>query len=164
MVRRFLIASVAIVAGGLFAWNFPVRSDRIWIDPITGSMRGRTDWLFFSTPPRLEPSAIERWIIKHEGRYDPDWHMLTRAEKNVLGRTVARGCAAAPAIYPLHAGDLNDRYVSTATDSDIGEFVRVMKEGTGSERERAVEAACKGTIEGRGRPAALSFSCGQDGL
>ena len=69
--RRILIPLVVAQAGIVVMSSLPVRDDRIWIDPVSGSMKYQTSWLFLGLARRVERSAIERWIVTHEGPYRP---------------------------------------------------------------------------------------------
>jgi len=130
--------------------NLPLRTDSLWIDSVTGSMKGQTFWLIFGTRPRVHQSALHQWVATHQGPYTPQWCFLSESYKTVFGRTVGRGCALAPEIYPLHMDKLNTRFVETASDSEIAEFVRIMRTGTAEEKRVAVDAACDKGIGHRG--------------
>lgn len=67
---------------------------------------------------------------------------------------MGRGCGRTPEIYSLHMGKLDARFVEVAADSEIAEFVRVMRTGTADEKRQAVEAACDKAIGHRGNQGA----------
>src|SRR5438477_1272137 len=103
-------------------------------------MKYQTQCFLVPVSTVVEQSAVERWIIRHEGGYTNYWRYLHNTSSAVMyGRAFA--CGHAPEIYPLHAGRLNDDFVRRASDGEIAEFVVVMRAGTAVERERAVEAA-----------------------
>jgi hypothetical protein len=145
MFRRSLIPIAVVIAllASLVVFNVPVQHNRGWIDPVTGSMKTESSLLFVTTSLEIKKSALERWIVVQAGQYVNDWRFLYDISRAVFGNVTAHACGLAPDIYALEARDLNDRFVSSATDEMITEFVRVMRNGTDSDRERAVDAACR---------------------
>lgn len=146
--RRGLIVLVATLVGVVVVSNFPMREDRIWIDPVSGSMKYQTRWLFFGMAPRVEHSAIERWIVAHEGSYDPGWRSLSVGWRTIFGKIFGRGCSIAPEVYPLHHREFNAGFVRVASNAEVAEFVRIMRMGTASEKEQAVASACQKVQDG----------------
>jgi hypothetical protein len=105
-------------------------------------MKAQSCGLFSCSAPKVQRSAIEDWIIRRGRRYTPKWQFLSGYGESVFGHPLYRGCSPAPEIYLLRAGDLNTRFVETASDSEIGEFVRTMQKGTRPEKAQAVKTAC----------------------
>lgn len=149
-MTRIIYALVVALAVALIASVIPARTDRIWIDPVTGSMKTQTCGLFSCSTPKVQPSALEAWIMRNGRRHNPKWHFLSTYCESVFGQPLARGCSLAPEIYPLHAGNLNTGFIESASDSEIVEFLRIMEEGNHSKKEQAVETACRKVI-GLGR-------------
>jgi hypothetical protein len=138
----------AILTCAVFSTMIEVQSHAIWIDPVTGSVKIQKDWLGFGWPPVIQVSSIERWVIDHEGVHRPRWKFLTRATFSITGKFLAVGCStSAPEIYRLHDSDLNSGYVRTASDTEIAEFVRIMRTGTASEQKQAVSVAINKAVE-----------------
>lgn len=141
MSRRslmLLISGAAVALAGLV----PYRSDLGWIDPVTGSMKVQERCFLIPVATVVQTSAIERWILRHEGRYSNTWRFLHDTSSSLIGGR-CRACSVGPEIYPLHAGALNEYFVSRSSDAEIAEFVRIMREGTIAEKERAVDLACQ---------------------
>lgn len=151
LVRIFhsLLLTGGVLTGVMAAASLRLRGDAIWIDAVTGSAKFQTTWLVISTAPRFEISALGRWVVDHEGGLTPDWCFVTRTHRNVFGEIVGRGCGHCPEISHLRSGDLDDAYVRAASDRLIGEFVRIMRQGSESERRQAIEAAYSRAIESR---------------
>jgi hypothetical protein len=149
-MRKLANRLAALLVAFVFTWAIlaiPVRTDTIWIDSVSGSMKSRTMWVgFVTTPSRVERSAVGEWIVKREGSLHPDWRFLTRRYRSLVGATLGRGCALAPEVYPLHAGENNTRYVRAATATELAEFVRTMRNGTAAEKEQAVDTAFRKQI------------------
>ena len=53
-LRTFFLLAVA-AAGALASLAFPMSSNRIWVDSVTGSMKSQTTWLLLPSPPREAP-------------------------------------------------------------------------------------------------------------
>lgn len=104
-------------------------------------MKGETRWFGFTTSTVIEQSAIEKWVIDHEGHYTNKWKFLHDTSMTVFGRPTCFSCGSAPEIYGLHAGSANDRFVCNASNQEIGTFVEVMRAGTTMEKKKAVSAA-----------------------
>jgi hypothetical protein len=131
----------AILTCAVFSTMIEVQSRAIWIDPVTGSVKMQKHWLGFGCPPVIQVSSIERWVIDHEGVHRPRWKFLTRATFSITGKFLAVACSSAPEIYRLDDSELNSGYVRTASDTEIAEFVRIMRTGTASEQKQAVSVA-----------------------
>jgi hypothetical protein len=141
MSSRWL--TILISVGGLIlAGLLPYRSHLSWIDPVTGSMKVQEQYFLVPVSTVIETSALERWIIRHEGRYSNQWQFLNELSASLIGGR-CRACGLAPAIYELHASGLDEGFVRRASDERIAGFIRAMREGTDSERERAIESACR---------------------
>jgi hypothetical protein len=141
MSRRWLTLTVLVFALPIAIVIVPPRHDRAWIDPVTGSMKSESSVLFITISSEIKESALQRWIIAHEGQYKNQWRFLHDTSRSALGTTFA--CGSTPEIYPLNAGsELNESFVRSATDATIADFVRVMRDGTPEERKRAVGEAC----------------------
>jgi hypothetical protein len=133
---------LALASGLVLAGILPYRSELGWIDPVTGSMKSQTRCFLVPTSTVVRTSALERWIIRHEGTYTSHWRFLHDTSSSVIyGR--AHACGLGPEIYPLRAGGLDDDFVRHASDARIAEFVRIMRAGTPAARERVVESACQ---------------------
>jgi hypothetical protein len=140
-----MMATVAVVAVGLAV--FPFREDRLSIDSVTGSTMDETYWYLLRTRQTVQRSALEDWIIRNDGHYSPNWYCYSSRTQTIFG--IGRGCRMAPEIYTLRAGDLNDRFVSSATDREIATFVHVMRTGTQDQQSEAVENVCGSIVENR---------------
>jgi hypothetical protein len=118
-----------------------------WIDPITGSMKSQTQWFGFTTSTLIEQSAVEKWIIHHEGHYTNNWSFLHDTAMTPSGRPTGHSCGRLTEIYFLHAGSANDHFVLNASDEEIGTFVQVMRTGTSLEKEKAALAAAEKALK-----------------
>ena len=139
--RRCLMLAIPFVFAlvTLFA---PSRREMGWIDAVSGSMKHQTqwllsDWIVFETRSVMERSALEEWIIEHEGIHRHDWRHVNGTRTTLWSREF--GHDQAPAIYQLRR--VLDDYVRLASDEEIAEFVRQMRTGTEAEQEAAVEQA-----------------------
>jgi hypothetical protein len=149
MSRRWLTILV-LVPGLLLAGTLPYHSELGLIDPVTGSMKYQTQCFLVPVSTVVEQSAVERWIIRHEGGYTNSWRFLHDTSSAIVyGRAYA--CSLSPDIYLLHAGKLNDDFVRRASDAEIAEFVRNMRAGTAAERKQAVESARDKVLGNPGR-------------
>jgi hypothetical protein len=131
------------IAGFLLLVPLPVGTDQLWIDPVSGSHRTVTSYLGVPIRSRITPSALERWIIDHEGACTSKWHLLSRASFTIFGGYLAVGCREAPPIclVAYHAdGGLLTKFIKQASDAEIAEFLRMMRTGTRPEQEAAVKA------------------------
>lgn len=150
--RRCILAIVSALLTLLVLSLFlPVRVSRIWIDPVTASLKSQDSFLVIPISTAIETSAIERWIVEHEGSYAPRWNFLSETDRTITGQVFCRGCGKAPENYVLHTFDLNARFVQAASDAEIAEFVRIMRAGTKSQREGAVDDACNKAVDARSR-------------
>src|SRR4051812_40485700 len=110
----FVVLVMALLLA-LAAATLPARTDRTWIDAVTGSGMSQTSWFALGEGPVVTESALEGWIVAHGGAYHHKWHYLSHRSRNLFGMTLAVGCSLAPEIYPLHGSDVNARYVRSAT-------------------------------------------------
>jgi hypothetical protein len=113
-------------------------------------MRYQTRRFLVFVSTATEESAIERWVVRHEGTYSNTWRPLSDTSYFAIDGPCL-SCSMAPEIYPLHTGGLNDDFVRRASDAEIAEFVRIMRFGAATERERAVESACEKALGGPSR-------------
>jgi len=145
MSYRIWIYLFTSVASAVLALTFPVRYDRMWVDPVSGSLKLQTSSFYFPSPARVQQSELERWIIAHEGFHDSEWQFVNETYRMLSGRRAGCGAGRTPRIFHLYLGDHGlKNFVRNATDEEIAEFVRVMRHGTRIEQEQAVEKA--GTI------------------
>ena len=135
----FAAVVTCIAISILSAMLIPLHTDRGWVDPVTGSTKAQTSWLGIPQAPVVRPSAIERWIIRHEGSHAEQWQFLHETTQFVMGKSY--GCGNTPVIYPLSRSDVSERFIQGSTDSQIAEFVRIMRTGTVIEKDNAVQAA-----------------------
>jgi hypothetical protein len=149
MTKRIL-TFVAVAIG--IAWiviNLPLRHDRTWIDPITGSMKYETSVLVFSTT-RVDKSALHLWAEKDTASYKPKWHFLCETTKNVFDQPLAAGASPAPTIYELQTGKWNSEFVRRSSDQELTDFVKAMQHGDEVECKKLVDAAVEKAITDRG--------------
>jgi hypothetical protein len=142
MSYRVWACLITAVVCLVLALTFPVRSDRFWVDPVSGSTKSQTMLFFVSSPYRVRQSELERWIIAHEGFHDSDWQFVNETHRMISGRWAGCGVGRAPKILSLLPVDVGlARLVHNATDEEIAEFVRVMKHGTPDEQTQTLEEA-----------------------
>lgn len=135
---RTILAIVAVI--GLFELlGLGPRLDLGWIDPVTGSMKSQTRWFGFATSSLINKSALEEWVIRHEGGHENQWSPLYNTSKTAFGRPFCFECNLSPPIHALHAGALNDEFVRNSTDRELSQFLEIMRNGTAEEQRRAVE-------------------------
>jgi hypothetical protein len=135
-----VVLGVSLLIASLLA---APRVDLGWIDPVTGSLKYQTRWFGVSTSTTVEQSAIEKWIIAHEGQCSNTWTLLFDTSRNVWGGVYSRGCGQAPEIYELQTGELNDLFVQTASNDEVSEFLNVMRGGSDDEKRQRVRAAAE---------------------
>ncbi len=139
MSRRALINMVG-VAGLVLAVGLPFESSRGWIDPVTGSMKSQRRIFLIPVSTVVKTSAVERWVVRTEGGYTNRWKFLHDTSSGVIwGRVHA--CSLAPEIYSMRTGLWDEEFVRRSSDAGIADFVRIMREGTHTEKEKAVESA-----------------------
>jgi hypothetical protein len=143
MRDRIWIFLIAVVVCVVLLGTYPVRTHSVWVDPVSGSIKSQSSWLFVPTKTTIEQSELERWIVAHEGFHNSQWHFLNENYRLITGKFAGCGVGLTPKIFPFHAGDFNTHFVRNATDAEIAEFVRVMRHGTPDEQEKAVEEAGK---------------------
>jgi hypothetical protein len=139
---RAIDVSIAIVTAMVLLVLIPTRSDTTWVDPVTGSVKRQASWLIYQRTPVVEPSALERWIIRREGSHVPTWEHVSTSSWNCYGlpESVSLGHQM---MNRLHAGERNDRFVRASTDEQLARFVQVLRTGSRAEREEAILAACE---------------------
>ena len=117
----------------------PFRSFLCWVDPVTGSVKWQVRYFEIPISTQVTTSALERWILRREGRYSPRWQFVSDTSQTLF--QTCHGCGATPPIYPFHAGEVNDAFVRVASDSEIAEFVDIIRTGTLAQQEQAVDQA-----------------------
>ena len=145
-VALVLIGLAVIIP--LFVFTiFPIRRELAWIDAVTGSTKHQTAWSFgYTTPPRLEKSALDEWAADRGRTLTYDWRLVAGTSKNIWGRSMGHGHGSAPPIYPLRR-EWMIRFVNQSSDDDLGAFVATMQSGSESEQEEAVAIASDVAIE-----------------
>jgi hypothetical protein len=137
-----LIASLAVT----------VRQIEGWIDPVTGSMMGKTVWLFgITTGPHVNVSALELRLKSSGIRWTPSWRFLHNTHLNIFGGATCHECGSAPPIYQVRP--VLEEFAAASTDAELREFVRVMQSGTDAEQKAAVDAAGEKGLGALSRPA-----------
>ena len=115
------------------------------IDPVTGSMMGKTVWLFgITTGPHVEVSALETRLKRSGIRWTPSWQFLHNTHLNIFGGATCHECGLAPPIYRI---PVLKEFAAASTDAELREFVRVMQSGTDAEKNAAVDAAGEKGLE-----------------
>lgn len=128
----------------LMAWlvlAIPYHKENVWCDRVTGSTKSQTTWFLVPTSTTIQHSALERWIINQEGSYTSSWKWYGR-QTWFFPLGGARECGSPPPIYSLH-DSLSERFVRSLSDSELAEFVVVMRHGSEAEQEAAIDAADK---------------------
>jgi hypothetical protein len=136
-----VLAVVILVVGAIL---IVPSHDLGWIDPITGSLKHQTRWFGIAITTVVEQSAIEKWVIVHEGQYSNTWTFLHDTSRAIWGRSFA--CGRAPEIYELHAGELNNLVVQTSSDHELTEFLQTMRNGSEEEKRKAVRTGADTAI------------------
>jgi hypothetical protein len=136
--RKIVVAVVILM--GLVAL-VPAQSRTIWVDPITGSVKTQASGLGIGQTPVIETSSLERWIVEHDGSHLSTWQRVTKATWTIYGQGVDVSCVDRP-MFLLRAGESNDQFVRTSTDSQISRFVQVIRTGSKDEKTEAMHAAC----------------------
>jgi hypothetical protein len=146
MRNRWLTIVLSVAAGFTLESSIPYRSDLVWIDSVTGSVRGQTKYFLVPVSTSSQRSALENWVIAREGHYQNNWQFLSDTSTFLLsGRMHA--CGYTPEVFEFHAGEVNDWFVRTAGEEAIAAFVKVMRSGTPDEKKQAVDATCKKLLE-----------------
>jgi hypothetical protein len=112
------------------------------IDPVTGSMRSNTVWLFgITSGPRVDVSPLEKRLKSSGIAWTPSWQFLHNTHLNVFGNATLRECGIAPQIHQLRP--VLKEFAAASTDAELREFVRILQSGTESEQKSAVDAAAE---------------------
>jgi hypothetical protein len=88
----------------------------------------------------ITPSAIERWVVQHEGSHVPTWRRVSETKSTFFGLGLSVACWEPP-MFLLRAGEINDGFVETSTDEQITRFVQLMRTGSETEKREAIRAA-----------------------
>jgi hypothetical protein len=135
---RLAVAAVALLLllGGL---SFvPVRRVVNDIDAVAGSTREQTSWLGVRGVAIVSTSPLETRLKSAKIDYRPDWHTLSDYEYSVLGFRNSRGHGTAPPVHAIYRW--LDRWVATATEDELRNYVRIMQTGTETEQRAVVQA------------------------
>jgi hypothetical protein len=148
MWHRLWVCVVTVVVCVLLALTIPVRSDRLWVDPVSGSVKWQTVWLGVPGSIRVNQSDLERWIVAHAGSHDPEWLFVNETIRTISGRWAGCGVGQTPKIFSRFlVGDGLKRFVRNGTDAEIAKFVGAMRKGTPDEQTQAVDEAVR-IVEG----------------
>ena len=155
MMKRGLV--LLLVGGGVIGvialigslLGFECSTERLWIDPVTGSRKSQVIYKYWpDSSPRVERSAIARWLDANEGPYQPQWHRYSANGANLFGQTVVFRCGNATEAYSLASlPEAVEAYVRTADDLDIASFVATMRGGDEEQREAAVRVLIDRGVE-----------------
>lgn len=152
-VRRWEVV-VAILIAVLVAWvllmSQRVCYDNGWICADCGSRKSQTDWVFgFTTSVTLNQSALEGWLVQHDGSHVHDWRYIQGTGRNAFGQRISVGHGPAPAIYGVPPNVL-DQFVLVASDDEIARFVKATQSGSRQEQNRVIdEVAARVLGDGR---------------
>lgn len=142
-----LIALVLLVA--MAAPVVTVRREESHMDAVTGSLRSRTVWILrFASGPQVDISPLEERLKRSRIAWSPSWQSMHSTHRNIFGGATCRECGTAPPIMQLRM--VMKEFAAASTDAELREFVRVMEEGSETQREAAVEAACEKGLRARG--------------
>jgi len=139
--RRFRWSLVEIVAvvGVLLLPSVSVKQIETTIDPVTGSVRWKTIWLFgISSEPQIQESPLETRLNASGIAWSRSWQFLHKTRRNVFGGATSFGCGSAPPID--HLRPILGEVAAALTDEELREFVDVMQSGTDAEQNAAIEA------------------------
>lgn len=137
-IRLVLVALLGLAVVGLPFVS--VRQTRSRMDAVTGSMEWQTTWpLGITWGPRVTPSPLELRLRQRGIPWTRDWQFLHNTHRILIGTATCYECGSAPAIYQLKP--VLQQYADRATDTELREFVRVMRSGTKDQRDAAVRAA-----------------------
>jgi hypothetical protein len=141
MRRRTVIMLIAIVLGLialLAAPVIPIRYSESWIDPVTGSEKSQTTWVFGLTRgPRYTVSPLETRLRQIGYSYTPAWQFLSRDQVNISSHHIEDG--SAPPIYRLEV--VLKPFVEVSTPDELRKFADTMQSGTEQQQKAAVDAA-----------------------
>lgn len=142
-----MLVGTATLLLGIVSLTVPVRQVETRMDAVSGSMSSKTVWLFgVTSSPRVEISPLEIRLKKSGIEWTPSWQFLHNTHTNIFGSATCRECGSTPLIYELRS--VQPEFATAATDSQLNEFVRVMKSGTDDEQKAAVEKAVNTLLHG----------------
>jgi hypothetical protein len=113
----------------------------IWTDPVTGSRKSQTKFLFLQIRQTREISPLQTWMDEHHIAYQQQWQFLARSGESLFGRTLMRGCGSAPPNYSLLT--FMEDYLKLAGESQIRELIHILQTGTQEQQQAAVDQANK---------------------
>jgi len=141
--RRWLIA-LALLAGvvGTLWWvpTPPTRSDMVSVDTIGGSRRSRTICRFglpSSTVTRTSPLEVRFHQLGLN--WQPDWRLLQKTDRDLLGRSLGCGMGAIPPIGFLSGHpEVQQAYLQEASDEQVRQLFHILTTGTEFEQKAAL--------------------------
>lgn len=145
MRHWWLISAVLMVAGSVAVLSkMPLRTSRMWMDPVTGSTRHETTHFgFWSLPATETESALARWAANHVKDHRPKWQFVSETKRGCLW--TIRGTGSMPPVYLLH-GRLGEVVVASTSDEELAALIEVLREGSDAEQRQAIEAAAAKAI------------------
>jgi hypothetical protein len=137
MKFRVLYYSLWTILGLMVLFMAPFWVSDGWIDEVTGSGRSTVRILYllpFSTVKRT--TAVERWIVRHEGSYTHNWRYAAGSNRNMFGVKLLNACGWYTPSQRL--GVIDDSFLDELPYDVMEEFVNLMRYGTRDQKEAAI--------------------------
>ena len=152
--RKHIVIAIAAVVLAAAVVNtalvVEVRCDKGWICGQCGSRKYQTQWAWGSrSAPLVEVSALGKWLLTKSSEHTHDWRNIQGTGRSVFGRSIGSRHGLAPPILSMPAELLN-RFVASASEPDLHEFVQVMCDGTAEEQETLIRRTCEKMLNSGG--------------
>lgn len=122
----------------------PVATEKIYIDPVTGSTLVEQRLCGQVIRRSAKPTALELWL-RRRGSHTPVGQHLSTVHGS-LQFPLCRECSPAPEISQL-SGRVSAAYVATAAEDEIEELVTILRTGSQDDRKVAVQKAADRMFE-----------------
>ena len=118
---------------------------------ICGSVKSETTLVFFIPISRsVKTTELGKWIIKQQKIHKHKWCSIVGNGNNIFGHTLVRAHGPAPEIHHLSTSGMLDEFIKSASDEEIGQFVKTMKTGTRDEKKNVTKKIYDETVKEKG--------------
>ena len=96
-----------------------------------GAREHQTRWVFgFESTPVREASPLGQWLSRQGRTHEHQWRQRDTQGRSVFGSEISAGSPSDPPPISLAQPGTIDRFLGSATESEVEQFVQVMLSGS----------------------------------
>jgi len=138
-IELLVVLFFVVLLGAMLLPVVEVSRRSTWVCPVCGARKRQVVWMLgHASDPVVEPSPLTEWLANHRIAHEHKWRDQSATFRNVFGRAFGSSSRAqAPPIWFVSAEGFR-KFLESAPEAEVEEFVRVMAEGSEEEQRRAI--------------------------